>query len=212
MKNVFRKSVCIFLMVVLAIGCCSTFSFAATKTVKMTTYEDCIKSGKYVYCNAPGAIYKVNVKKGTKKILAKTGNPIEQRVASMKLKKGYIYYSLVPFESFDSYLYRVKKSGKSNKKLATVTSPMLDIDFAIKGKRIYYSYYPDPEGDKVLTKKMKLNGKKKAEAKKYKVKTIYKKSNKKGYYILVKSVKENKNDYYLKTPSKQIYLTSVTEE
>ena len=197
-------------MVVLAVGCCSTFSFAATKTVKMTTYEDCIKSGKYVYCNAPGAIYKVNVKKGTKKIVAKTGDPNVQMVSSMKLKKGYIYYSLVPYEADNSYLYRVKKSGKSNKKLATVPTPMLSVDFAIKGKKIYYTYYPDPEGEKKLTKKMNLNGKKKAETKKYVVKTTYKKSNKKGYFVDYVEGTPDNYKVYLKTPSKQIYLTSVT--
>ena len=67
MKKTIRCFICLFLTVVLAVSFCTTVTYGASKTVKAKSYVECIKSGKFVYCNTDNAIYKVNVKKGTKK-------------------------------------------------------------------------------------------------------------------------------------------------
>ena len=209
MKKTIRCFICLFLTVVLAVSFCTTVTYGASKTVKAKSYVECIKSGKFVYCNTDTAIYKVNVKKGTKKKIVSVSNPKTGLglITSMQLHKGYIYYEYCPNEEkATNCIYRVKKSGKSKKKLAEYKTPFIGNPFAVKGKKVYYfAYANDYDENSKVTMQMKLNGKKKAKTNK-KVKVVFKKTNKKGYNLLTEEVSEDVYKIYLKTPKKKIFL------
>lgn len=196
---------------------------ASGKTKKMTVYDEVIVKGKYAYVSARLGIYKVNLKSGSARRIVKAEMPeFNRKPSGMKLKRGYLYYFSGTGALNDDTLYRIKTSGKKNKRLADAQA------YAVGKKKIYYiTYGLNPY--KYKKKQMKLNGKSK-KASRYKVKNKYKKSNKKGYYVsstltatysnyeydeygdyyLVTTEKYN---YYLVTPSgKRIYLCSYSDE
>ena len=153
---------------------------AKTKTMKMTLYDQVIKKGKYAYCCDKGLIYKVNLKTNKVKKLIKSPN----YRSNMKLYKGYIYYNDFTWGS-SIHISRVKTNGKANKYLAWQTDEM---GYVIKGKRIYYrdiEWNEDTDEESRVTYSIKLNGKNRKKVK-YRVKPIYKNTNKKGYKVIVK--------------------------
>jgi len=207
MKKSLYKCICVCLMVILAAGCCTTLSYGASKTVKMTAYTQCIKDGKTVYCNTPNGIYKVNIKNGKKKCILKVKYPSYEGYYGMKLHKGYLYLAYDALED-QVGLERVKTSGKAHKVLADYYATSEKLQFAVKGKKIYYKGYSDYDCEKKFTRKMNLNGKKKAKTKTT-PKTKYVKTNKKGYKVFYKNNNDDTSTYYLKTPKKTIKLCKV---
>lgn len=194
-------AVCIALiMAVTLFSACLTESDAASKTKKMTVYTQVMKSKSTVYCTDNAGIYKVNLKTGKVKRIAK----ILSFVTTMKLKNGYVYY-LANYEAGYSELCRVKTTGKKKKRLAADVSA-----FAIKGSKIYYrEYYMEDLDDEDYTyrnKKMKLNGKSK-KGTSYRPVSISKKTNAKGYKVIKKYSEDfsyNPDGYmisYLKKPN-----------
>lgn len=170
-------------------------TFAAPKKVKMTAYDSVIKSGNTVYCAGAGdTIYKVKLKKGKVKNSKALNKDFAMGaytyVSGMKKKGKYIYYQLST-EGTPYYLYRVHITKGKAKKLASAND-LGQIDYAIKGKKIYYK--PD-DGKKRV---MKLNGKSKKTTSVQPV-MKHKNTNKKGYSVKYKK-KGNYIITYLKTP------------
>ncbi len=175
-------------------------SYAASGTKKMTLYTDVIKSGKYAYCCTYNGIYRVNLKtKKVKQILKDDGTFDVNPPDSMKLYKGYIYYTTAA--PMGSTLGRVKTNGKNNRLLASIW------DYAISKNKIYYTGYDfeneNPDGIKRV---MSLNGKNEKKCS-YEVINKYKRSNKKGYKVITKikpiDEYESIDTYYLVTPNKK---------
>ena len=205
------------LVAVLALSIVSSsvcLSFGASP--KISKAYDVIKKGKYVYCCAYNGIYRVNIKTGGKKRIVKEKAPGIHRPSSMVLYKGYLYY--IDEAVIGASLYRVKTTGKNKKFLASV------YNFAVKKSGIYYTA-PNRDFDKVVKRKMKLNGKNKRKSA-YRVKTKYKRSNNRGYYVKDKVTvlskeydyelegywKKTRTDEYLITPSNRIKLCSYTDD
>lgn len=187
------KKILISMMIVaIAIAFMPVNTFAASKTEKTKFYE-VYKDGNTVYCATTKAIYKVKVtdkgKYKSKEKIAKAGEHLYIR--NLK-KKGEYLYVTANTEGTPMMLGRVKTDGGKIKNL--VTEELEGV--AIKGKKIYYSYYSD--SGKLVKKEMKLNGKDK---KKSKVKpvSVDKRTNAKGYKLIVK-YHDDYEVYYLKTP------------
>ena len=182
------------------------------KTVTMTAYDKCLKDGNTVYCIAQGTdggggIYKVDLKKGTKKRIVKRDSDDLNMLFGMKLHDGYLYYFYGIWGGFD--LKRIKTSGKGQKAIAEINTDEENENFgyAIKGKKIYYSW--QSESGKNHRKQMKLNGKSKKNVSVV-AKNKYKDSNAKGYNIIWKEGTST-SKIYLKTPKKKIFLVKVYE-
>ena len=172
-------------------------SFAATgsKTVYSTTYNEVIKGSTYAYCSTGKGLYRVNPKTNKIKRIASAASPWASP-ATMKLYKGYIYYTAG--DGVNNMLYRVKTNGKNKKFLGNVAN------YAIKNKTIYYTHYTyneDTGREVPQHKKMSLTGKNKKKTV-YKVYMKNKATNKKGYRV--KTVESsNKLTYYLVKPNKK---------
>ena len=161
------------MIVAIAIAFMPVNTFAASKTEKTNFYE-VYKSGNTVYCATTKAIYKVKVtEKGkvkSKKKVAKAGEHLY--VYHLKKKGKYLYF-LAYTEGTASIISRVKANGG---KIKTLDGGEID-GVAIKGKKIYYSYYSD--SGKLVRKEMKLNGKDKKKTK-VKAVSVFKKTNAKA--------------------------------
>ena len=199
-----RKRILMCIMVIAtAVAFMPTSAFAAGKTVKMTTYN-VYKTGSTAYCAGDSGIYKVKVKNGkvmSKKRLVKS--EAHSYIYSLKKKGNYLYFSNGT-EGTVTYICRVKTTGGKVKVLACVNEMF---GFAIKGKKIYYSYCDwDEKNDteKEACKVMNLNGKgkKSTNVRPYnKART----SNVKGYSVKSKTKGAYVRDY-LKTPKRTYYL------
>ena len=182
----------------------------------MSTYNVTFKSGDYVYTVCSGSIYKVNVRKGTKKIIDSGDN-----IGNMKLYKGYLYYTkaeTVFGDDDDAHqgIYRAKTTTCKVKKLFRSNNwvdyhDSWKLTYAISKGRIYYN---EITPSKRIKRSMKLNGTNK---KKSKV-TVYnsrKKSNVKGYSVKQEDHLDFETEsgyviWYLKTPKKKITLRKQT--
>ena len=193
----------IVLAIVVAVAFIPAGVFAAKKTVKMTAYDQVVKSGKTVYCAGSAGIYKVKVKRGkvkSVKKIYKVENSIGDSCAiAMKKKGNYLYFEGTSFGSVVN-LYRVGTSGKKLRHLAYMNETR---DYVIKGKRIYYNKGLN-DNNRPITKQMKLNGKGKKKAS-VKVVLKTKRSNVKGYSVKIKT-KGKYNYDYLRTPKGMFYL------
>ncbi len=187
---------------VVAVAFMPASAFAASKA-KMTVYTEVYKTGNTVYCAGEGdSIYKVRVKDdkvtSKKKVMETTFcmGPYSY-VWSMKKKGGYIYYELGGEGTYNQ-LKRVQISSGKKKTLTSCVN-----DYAIKGKKIYYSNY-DEDSDKLKYRVMKLNGKNKKKSSVH-AQSKYKRSNAAGYSVKYKK-KGGYAKTYLKTPQGTYYL------
>lgn len=204
MKYKRARFLIVITLVVSMIASSMIVSFAASdsKTKKMTTYGEVIKSGKYAYCSTGKGIIRVNLKNNSVKRIVKTNfagmNPME-----MKLYKGYIYYCLG--DGVVNGLYRVKINGKNKKNVGSVQ------DYAISGKTIFYTtrdYDYDTEEELILHEKMSLTGKNNSSTS-YVVSMKSKRSNAKGYRIKhVEKANGKCVDYLVKPNNKKVKLCS----
>ena len=200
-----RKKILACIMVLaIAVSFMPTSAFAGSK-IKMTAYDQVIKSGNTVYCAGARGLYKVTLKKGKVKkvkVLYSTGRTWfdGSQLEAMKKKGKYIYF--IQVTGVDNLLYRIKTSGKNKKLLA------LTYDYAIKGNKIYfYDSDVDEDEDAENASVMKLNGKsKKRTSKDYVLKT--KRSNKAGYKVYSRVKKSYVQDFLI-TPKGKFYLGRV---
>jgi Tol biopolymer transport system component len=200
-------TVLLAVMIALVFSAVSTLEVsAASRTIKMKTYDDVIKSGNTVYCNTSDGIYKVNAKSGKAVRLVKR-NP-EKSIWEMKKKGKYIYYKMTDEDTV--YLYRIKITGGKAKKLYNGDSEKWIMSYVISGKKIYYTENRYESGnDKCYNKVMKLNGKSKKKTGVI-AKEICKMTNKKGWSI--KEKYKGKYIYsYLKTPNKTILICKTKD-
>ena len=214
MKKHIMKCVCLFMVMVMAFGCCTTMTFAKSKSIKTTAYEDCIIDGSNAYCLVGNAIWKVdlNTEAVTKVTSAGSSNSV---LEYLQLKNGYLYF--VQDDTIDHpnkmRIYRVKKSGQSKKKLVAINNDNADLIYAIKGKKIYYTWQTGTDYEPIKThkKKMNLNGSKK-KGTSTKVKYKSKKSNKSGYKVFYQTQDYGtyyEDLYYLHTPQRDYFITSI---
>ena len=218
-----RMAAAVLMIAVLIITMSAPQAQAASgKTKKMTVYSQVIVKGKYAYCSSRFGIYKVNLNSGSAYLLVRTNKmpELDRRPYGFKISRGYLYYFCGLGALTDDTLYRIKTSGKHNKRLANAA------DYAISKGKIYYTTY-GLNPDKCKKKQMKLNGKSKKSTR-YKAKNKYNTSNKRGYYVersLVNttssyeydyygdsyiSVDEYYNDYLVTPGGKRIYLCSYS--
>lgn len=202
-----RRIITILIAFAVAVSFMPTFAHAASK-VKMTAYDQVVKSGNTVYCAGEGnTIYKVKLKNGrvkSKKRLVKGDWAMGDYSYIQKMKKrgNYLYY-VVGTEGTMWYFYRVNvKSGKKKELAVNATH------YVIKKKKIYAEFYNE-EGDTpweyaLLYKTMKLNGKGKKKSSVEPVMKV-KKSNAKGYSMVYK-ISGDYSKAYLKTPKGRFYL------
>jgi len=190
-----KKLLACIMVLAVAVSFMPISTFAATKSVKMMTYDQVLKTGSTAYCCGAEGVYRVKLSNGkvvSKKLLHKDPSYGDySHCEGMKKKNGYIYYQITS-EGTLYYLARVKASGGKYKTLAKLNDQG-QVQYAIKGSKIYY------KGDYGKTKKvMNLNGTGK---KKTKVKAVtkHKNSNAKGYKVIMKQ-KGSKAITYLKTP------------
>lgn len=179
---------------------------AAPKKVKMTVYDQVIKSGRTIYCAGITGVYKVKLsKKGNLKSKKRIFRTPEMCGATAMKKKGKHIYFIMTSSSWFSHLYRITTSGK--KKIDYTEGPLGDpvTDYAIKGKKLYYVAEDEwNDGGPLKKYVLKLNGKKR-QSTKVRAQMKRKKTNAKGYYVIEK----HKGDYYynyLKTPKRTYYL------
>ena len=197
-----KLAACIMVMAI-AVAFMPTSAFAASKSAKMTAYNQVIVSGSHAYCAGAGGIYKVKLNNGEKENVQRLYDSEGAfgpyaAVEAMKKQDGYIYFRFAS-EGTCTDLARVKCTGGNVKYLALTGN---SADYAIKGKRIYFYKYTD--NDKIVKRVMKFNGKNK---KKTSVKPVLKekKTNKSGYRIIIKKKGHYMRDY-LKTPKGTFYL------
>lgn len=197
-ENSFRRVCTVLLAVVIALAFMVTTTAevsAASKTVKMKSYDEVIKSGKYAYCNTFTGIYRYNLKTGQKKQLTKVEGDFA--VTGMKKRGKYIYYLYNGPMSND--LYRVSIYGGKAKKIFNGFDTKGVESYVISGNKIYVTYGINKH------KVMKLNGKSKKKTG-VTAKMTSAVSNKKGWKI----TRKQKGRYmysYLKTPSKKVRIS-----
>ena len=203
-----KKTILITLMLAMVMAVVPTGVFAASKTVKSTMYE-IYKSKNAVFVGCNNKLFRVKLKNGkpvSKKVLFKCSK--KKCIDHLILKGKYVYFKVTQgAASSKVYLYRVKKTGGKAKKLATMKNNPSFV--AIKGKKIFYTYYGDEtdEDGRILNtykKVMKLNGsgKKNTDIEAEENDKYY---NKKGYKYAFK-LNGSKVSYYLKTPKGKILL------
>lgn len=210
-----RKIVMILVAAVVAVAFMPASAFAGSKAVKMTSYDDVIKSGKTVYCSSSSGIYKVTLKKGKpKKVKGLVKYARQTNVIKMKKSGKYLYYNESEFSTNpEDQIYnlkRMKTSGAKKKTYArSIDGPIF---YALKGKNIYFELMEarqvgeDDWDDYMIDYVMKQTGSlTKKETDKY-PKMKCKKTNKKGYKI-IEVVSGNYIKTYLKVPkAKKKYL------
>lgn len=185
----------------------STFSTFAESNVKMTVYNQIVKSGNTLYCAGEGcSLYKVKVKNGKvvnkKKIYTVAGGLCMGEysyIDSLKKKGKYLYY-IQWSDGVSSGLCRIKLKGKKPKLVAKNC-----IDYAMKGNKLYAEIYKITYYDEFsIYRVMKLNGKNKKETA-VKPAVKHKRANTEKYSLIYKEsgkyvktyLKTNKGKYYL---------------
>ena len=203
MKKKTRIAV-IFALIAALILSNTVSAFAASKTKKMTVYNEVIKSDNYAYCAAGDGIYKINLVNGASQKLVNIDSYPFVGVGGMKLYKGYLYYLTGGTGVASPSLYRIKTNGKGKKKLDSADR------YVIKKKKVYYTKRVGEFYNKSVKRQMKLNGSKKKKSS-YKVKATFKDSNAAGYYV--KQVETGSDTYsdYLFTPDKQILISTYQD-
>ncbi len=205
------------MLIILTMGCFPSLTFAKTIAIKATSYENCIVDGNNVYCIVANSIWKVNLKSAAVRKVTSVGTS-KSEISALGMKGGYLYF--VRSDHSDDnlwnqkrWIFRVKKSGKSKKKLTPAISNTTNLTYSVKGKKIYYTWQAesDKKSVKVYKKKMNLNGTGR-ENTKTKVKYTYKRSNKKGYkvygnYDEYKTYAESLN--YLQTPKRSYFINKT---
>ena len=202
MKKTRALTIIIAAILSLTVAFVPSDSHAASKKVKKATLYNVIVKGGYAYCAVENGIYKVHLKKKTKKRLTSTGGCY---TAYMRYYKGYLYYV---FGEPMPDLYRIKTSGKQKKRLVRFIN-----SFALSNGKLYYNKYNNWSDKRTLKRVAKLNGKK-VKKSKYRVKNTWKKSNKKGYKIvssLNKRVLLDKERYYDEEEETYYYEYSYAE-
>ena len=182
----------------------SSTTLALSGSVKMKAYSEVVKNGDTVYCSGYGALYKVKLKNGkvkSKKKLVKIEYCLGS-IYNMKRKGNYLYYTRDTESGVDGEICRINVVNGKEKQLAVIG--VEELDYAIKGNKIYYyRYLADIDKGKVKYA-MNLNGNNK---KKTLIKPILisKRSNTKGYSV--KTVEgANYCKDYLRTPKGTFYL------
>lgn len=202
-----KLAVCVIVLAV-ALAFMPMNTFASSKTVSMTAFNQVIKSGNTLYCAGAEGIYKVEAYFGdssstliTKKLHKMESMGAYSYYSGMK-KKGDYLYCQVETEGTTFLLVRINCSTGKQKILASASDKGA-IRYVIKGKKIYYK----PKYGK--KKVMKLNGKSKRKTS-IAPKMTRKKSNADGYSISITSEKEGEyaeHVYtYLNTPYGQYKL------
>ena len=180
-----KKIAACMMVMAIAVAFMPTSAFAASKSAKMTAYNQVFVSGSYAYCAGAGGIYKVKLKKGKKESVQRLYDSEcafgpSAAVEAMKKKSGYIYFRSAS-QGTCAYLSRVKCSGGDVK------------DLGITGYAADYAI----EGNKKNKKKTSV-----------KPVTNERDSNKSGYRIVIKKKGHYVKDY-LKTPEGTFYLGKV---
>ena len=221
-RRIIRFSIALILAATLLASICAFDApsvYAASKSMKMNTYNSTVKAGNYVYC-AIDCIYRVDLKTGKVSIME------YDFVHDMHYHKGCLYYEITSYASKYKYhhettkLYRVNVKTKKIKKLFTAKECMGGIDYAISGKKIYLQYNKvcNKNYDSMVVRKvMKLNGRSKKSSN-VKV-TNTEKNNNTRRYRLQSDWSEFNTDlemgyvtYYLKTPGKKLFVARVYTE
>ena len=205
-----KKIIACFVILAVAVAFMPVMSFAASKTVKMTVYNQVYKTGNTVYCGGAKGLYKVTLKKGKvkkAKVLCKYASLFGaySYIGGIKKKGKYIYFTGGSEGTYWTIM-RVKTSGKGLKQLAGISTS----EYVIKGKKIYYVDYDWDDDEKELYYSMKLNGKSKHRTS-TKVKMKTKRSNAAKYSVIMKEYKGYAYDY-LKTPKGTFFLGKVLIE
>lgn len=212
-----KKILTYFLAMVIVVTAVSVPALAASsqaKTVKMSVYNDVLKSGDTVYCAGYKGLYKVKLKKDKVKSVKLIVKEPNDATCHMRKNGKYLYYV------FDCYqvveFWGVNTSNGESESLGGGSSEDYwyfvdgDWDYVIKDNRIYCTWDDinyDNSGNEYTVKRkqvMKMDGSKK---KKTSVKAVMKekKSNAKGYSLKIKKTKKYYKDY-LKTPKGTFYL------
>lgn len=154
-------------------------TYAASKTVKSTTYSNTVKSGSVVYCTDSIRLYKVNLKTGMVKTLYSNKHGY---ITNMKKKGNYIYFNEMPQDVEGGVLNRINlKTGK----LKVLAKNNVYPKYAMTSKKIYYVYYKVSNNGNTVKKHkmvMNLNGNNKKSTK-VKIKMTIKETNAKGYRV-----------------------------
>ena len=190
-----KKRLAAFIMALAVAAAFIPVGTMAASSVKMTAYDQVLKSGSNVYCAGGEGLYKVKVKNGkvvSKKLLDKAETFGAYSYYSGMKKKGKYIYVQSSSEGTIFGLIRVRITDGKVKVLSSQNDKG-QIDYVIKKSKIYYKGH---YGGK--KKVMKLNGKNK---KKTSVKPVmkHKKSNAKGYSVIM-TENDVKATTYLKTP------------
>lgn len=205
-----HKRIMSFLMVLLiAVAFLPAQASAASGKVKMTGYDQVLKSGNTVYCAGAEGIYQVGVDNAGKVTSTRLLHRRETMGGysyfyGMKLKGKYLYVQYMT-EGTPYGLSRVHVATGKFKTIATENDKG-SVEYAIKGKKIYYKAQDSKKG-----KVMKLNGKSKKKTSS-KPKMKHEKSNAYGYTLII--TEEELPDYeyrattYLKTPAGTFKLGS----
>lgn len=195
-KNRTLKLITLIMIIISLFFSSTIISFGATKTKKMTVYDEVIKSGRYLYCCDRYRIYRVDIK--TKRILnlvKRTGAP-DEGYGSMR-KKGKYIYCLYYMQGEDTDIFKLKTTKKSPKKL---NKRILYVDdYYLSKNRFYYSGWELPSANHV-NRVMKLNGKS-VKKSNVKCKNLRKKSNAKGYRVIVKDDMNGNVKSWLRFPN-----------
>lgn len=181
MKLISRKTltVIVALMLVMTFVIAPSDTYAASKTVKSTTFNNTLKSGSTVYCTDSNKLYAVDLRTGAVRTLY-TGK--YGYVTNMKKKGNYLYFNEMSQGVEGGRLNRINlKTAKKQVLAKNNVYPQ----YAIRGSKIYYVYSKvsnNGNSVKQYKKVMNLNGKKKKSTK-TKIKMTSKLTNANGYFV-----------------------------
>lgn len=129
-KNMRMFPIFVFLLI---LACVTPVS---AKTIRMTAYKNCIKDGKYVYCNTGFSIYRVNPSSGNSHRIYSAGGD-DVSVCYMK-KKGKYLYCLTDGPTA-GFLMRINTKKFTKFQHASIINMGPDIrQFALLGNKIYF--------------------------------------------------------------------------
>lgn len=201
-----RGMAALIIMTAMILALIPASAAAASGTVKMTVYDDVLKSGNTVYCAGRNGIYKVKLKKGkavnVKRLVEKEDSYFW--IMGMKKKGNYIYYITGGSAPYGP----VCRVNIKNGRIQRITKNLYEPDYVIKKNKLYYSKSYDDDGNR-KTYAAKLNGKSPKRTS-VMISSISKRSNAKGYSLKTVS-KGNKTIDYLKTPKGKYYLGEWTD-
>lgn len=203
-----KKFLLSLMIMTVLIGFIPTGVYAATTDVKSKTYE-IQKVKNYVYTTGNKGVYRIKLKNGkpvSKKLIAKCGS--KYSIDHLLVKGKYVYFKKVANKSNKVYLYRVKKSGGTAKKLASMGA---FAEVAYKGNKIYYTYPGETDDNGMVLynykKVMNLDGTGKQDTE-IMASEYGKYYSKKGYKYTYKVTKKHVK-IYLKTPKGKLYLETI---